>query len=139
MRVVEALDIVEHVRACIVARAIDLSAEALGLHRRDEALDGSIVPDVAGAAHRTDDALIGKQPLERLAAVLAAMIRVMQNRLRPSPHPPVRQVTTPVEVGMTSTARHRGSNQNCRWNEPDAEALNSGLSCCDGPCCNLEF
>jgi len=139
MRVVEALDIVEHVRACIVARAIDLSADALGLHRRDAALDGRMVPDVAGTVHRTDDALVGKQTLIRLAAVLVAMIRVMQNRLRPSPHPPVRQVTTPVEVGMTSTARHRGSSQNRRWNEPDTEALNFGLSCCDGPCCNLEF
>lgn len=139
MRVVEVLDIVEHIRACITTRTIDLSAEALGLHRRDAALDGSMVPDVAGTVHRTDDALVGKQTLIRLAAVLVAMIRVMLNRLRPSPHPPVRQVTTPVEVGMTSAARHPGSNQNYRWNEPDAEALNFGLSCCDRPCCNLEF
>jgi 1-aminocyclopropane-1-carboxylate deaminase/D-cysteine desulfhydrase-like pyridoxal-dependent ACC family enzyme len=42
MRVVKALDIFERVRVCIVTRAIDLSADALGLHRREEALDGSV-------------------------------------------------------------------------------------------------
>jgi transposase InsO family protein len=33
-------------------------------------LHGSVVPHVAGSAHRADDAVVGHQPLELLASVL---------------------------------------------------------------------
>jgi hypothetical protein len=52
-------------------------APILSLQRREEALHRCIVPDVARTAHRTDDAVIGHQPLELLADVLAAAIGVM--------------------------------------------------------------
>ena len=45
--VVEALDVIEHVCPGVVARPIDLLADALGFQRREEALHRRIVPDVA--------------------------------------------------------------------------------------------
>jgi hypothetical protein len=54
-----------------------LSIAPILVQRREEALHRCIVPDVARTAHRTDDAVIGHQPLELLAGVLAAAIGVM--------------------------------------------------------------
>lgn len=65
MRALEVLNLVEQIGVRIIACAIHFSNAALGLHLRDLAADATIVPDVAGAAHRTDDALVGKQPLNR--------------------------------------------------------------------------
>ena len=62
MRVSEALDMVERVGARAAAHPIVLSADALGRRRRKVALDGGII----------------------LAAVPAAAIRVVQDRLRTS-------------------------------------------------------
>jgi hypothetical protein len=78
--IVEALDIVEHVGPGIVPRPIRLARCALGLQRGEEALHRRIVPAIARAAHRAGDAMIGHQPLELLAGVLAATIRVVQQR-----------------------------------------------------------
>ncbi len=77
-RVVEALDIIEHVRLRVIARSICLPADPFGLHRREETLHWRVVPDVARPAHRAGDAIVGHQPLELLARVLAALVRVMQ-------------------------------------------------------------
>ena len=73
-RVVKALDVVEHVSPSFVARAIGFARRALGLQRREEALHGGIVPAIAGAAHGAGDPMIGHQPLELLAGVLAATV-----------------------------------------------------------------
>ena len=43
----------------VVARSVNLLADALGFQRREEALHRRIVPDVARAAHRADDAIVG--------------------------------------------------------------------------------
>ena len=43
-------------------------------------------PDIAGSAHAADDAAVGHQPLELLAGVLAALIRVVLVRLAAPPH-----------------------------------------------------
>src|SRR5476649_2015876 len=51
------------------------------LSEEEEALHRGIVPDVAGATHAAGDAVIDHQPLELLAGVLAAAIRVMQQRI----------------------------------------------------------
>ena len=59
-----------------------LRAVPLGLQRREEALHRRVVPDVAGSAHRAGDAVVGHQPLELLAGVLAALIRVVQQGIR---------------------------------------------------------
>src|SRR4029077_12637951 len=77
-RVVEALDIVKHICLCLIARPVRFVTGALGLQRREEALHRGVVPHIARSAHRTDDAAVGQQPLELLARVLAAAIRVMQ-------------------------------------------------------------
>src|SRR5580692_11235251 len=50
---------------------------------------GGVVPHVSGTAHRTVDAIVGHQPLELLARVLAAPVGVMQQRIR-APAPPDR-------------------------------------------------
>ncbi len=44
----------------------------------EQALYRGVVPDVARAAHRTGDAVLGEQLLEVLAGVLAALVGVMQ-------------------------------------------------------------
>ena len=80
-RVVEAFDVVEHIGPGLIPRPISLAVDAFGLQRREEALHRRIVPDVARAAHRADDAVVGHQPLELLAGVLAATVRMMQQRV----------------------------------------------------------
>lgn len=76
-RVVKALDLIEHIRPGLVPRAIGFARSALNLQRREEALHGRIVPHVARSAHDADNAAVGHQSLELLAAVLAALIGVM--------------------------------------------------------------
>lgn len=68
-RVVEALDVVEHLRAGFIAGAVNLAVDALEFQGREEALHGRIVPDVPGPAHRTGDAVVGQQALKLLAGV----------------------------------------------------------------------
>jgi len=62
----------------VIARSICLPADSFGLHRREEALHCRVVRDVARPAHRAGDAIVGHQPLELLAHVLASLVRVMQ-------------------------------------------------------------
>jgi hypothetical protein len=73
-RVVEPLDVVEHVDPGGVPRTLDLFADPLGLQRGEEALHRGVVLDVAGPAHGTDDAIVGHQPVELLARILAALV-----------------------------------------------------------------
>jgi len=77
-----ALDIIEYVDPRLVAGPAGRPVDALGLHRRDEALHGGFVLDVARPVDRAGDTLMGKQAFERLAAVLAAASRIMQHGLR---------------------------------------------------------
>ena len=74
----EALDIVEHVRAGLVAVAIDVAVGPFDFQRRKEALHRRTVPDVSGPAHRTGAAVVGQQALKLLAGVLRSLVRVMQ-------------------------------------------------------------
>lgn len=57
------------------------------LERREEALHCHIVADIARTAHRANDAIVYHQPLELLAAVLAAAIGVMQQCIGFAPSP----------------------------------------------------
>jgi hypothetical protein len=72
--------LVEHIGLGIVPRPIGFACGALGLQRREEALHRCIVTAMTRPAHRAGDAMIGHQPLELLAGVLAATIRVVQQR-----------------------------------------------------------
>ena len=74
--IVEALDVIEHVRFGLVSRAVRLVRRPFGLERGEEVLHRGIVPDVVGPAHATDHAVVGQEPLEGLAGVLAAPLRV---------------------------------------------------------------
>jgi hypothetical protein len=76
--IVEAFDVIEHVLPCLSARAIGFARDPLGFQQGEEAFHRSIVSDVAGPAHRAGDAVVGHQPLELLAGILAARVGVMQ-------------------------------------------------------------
>ena len=76
--VVEALDVVEHICLGLVPGSIGFAGRALGLQRREEALHGCTVPYISRSAHAANDAAVGHQSLELLAAILAALIGVMQ-------------------------------------------------------------
>ena len=64
LRIIEALNVIEHVCLCLVPGPVRLAVDALRLERGEEALHRRVVPDVARAAHRAGDAMIGHQPLE---------------------------------------------------------------------------
>ena len=70
LRVVEELDVVEHVGAGLVTCAVDLAGCALGFQRRKEALHRGIVPDVAGAARAACHTVVGHELLKLLTGVL---------------------------------------------------------------------
>jgi len=86
-RIVEALDVVEHVGTGFAAGAIDFAGCAFGLQRREEALHRGIVPEVPGPTHRTGDAVIRQKPLKLLACVLRALVRMMKQRVGLSTSP----------------------------------------------------
>jgi len=77
-RIVEALDVVEHLGLGMIARAVGFAGDPLGLQRGEEALHRGIVPDVSRSAHRTGDAIVGHQALELFAGVLAALVGMVQ-------------------------------------------------------------
>src|SRR5262249_57028551 len=84
---------------------------------REEALHRGVVPNIARSAHRADDAMVGHEPLELLAGVLAAAILDQPHSLKlelagklPSLHdpPPVPSKTpnsVSSEPGAGQTAR----------------------------------
>lgn len=64
-RIVEALDLTEHIRPDLIAHAIDFPSNPR-LQRREDALHGNVVPDVAGLAHPAGYAVVDHEPLESL-------------------------------------------------------------------------
>lgn len=59
--IVEPFNVVEHFGSrLLVACAVVRLVRALDLQRREEALDGGVVPALALFAHATGDALIGQ-------------------------------------------------------------------------------
>lgn len=80
--IVEALNVIEHVRFGLVSRVVRLVRRPFGLERGEEALHRGIVPAVAGSAHATGHAVVGQESLEGRTGVLASSIGVMQHRLR---------------------------------------------------------
>ena len=61
-RVVEPLDVIEHICRRLLARAVDLASRALRLQATEEALHCRVVPDFASTAHAAHDALLSQQP-----------------------------------------------------------------------------
>jgi hypothetical protein len=80
--VIEPLDIIEYVRPSLVTRAVDFFPDPLGFQLGEEALHSGVVPDIAGSAHRTNDAIVGHQALELLARLLAGPVGMMQQGVR---------------------------------------------------------
>ena len=78
LEVVEALDVIEHIGLGLGPCAIRLARCPFRLERGEEAFHRSIVPDIARSAHGTGDAIVRQQQPERLAGILASLIRVMQ-------------------------------------------------------------
>src|SRR5580765_5968810 len=54
-RIVEPLDVVEHICSGLVPGAIYFAGGALGLQRREEAFHRRVVPHIAGPAHAASD------------------------------------------------------------------------------------
>lgn len=77
-RIVELLNIVEHIYLGLVPGSIVLERRAFGFERGEEALHRRVVPDVAGSAHAAYDAVVSRQPPELLSAVLAPLVGVVQ-------------------------------------------------------------
>src|SRR6266508_81502 len=71
-RIVEALDVIEYISPRLVSGAVRFAPYALGLQRREEALQRCIVPDVARTAHRTDDAVIPAAGMVRFSVLVNA-------------------------------------------------------------------
>ena len=80
-RVVEHLDVIEHVLSGFLACFVGTAADALSLERREEALGNRVVVAVAASAHRV---LKIVSPYERSpvhAGELRALVRVDQHSL----------------------------------------------------------
>ena len=58
-RVVEAFDVIEHVCLRLGSRSLDLLPDPLGFERGEDAFHCGVIPDIAGPAHRTGDAIVG--------------------------------------------------------------------------------
>jgi hypothetical protein len=101
--VVEAFDIVERIGPGVISCPIGLAHRSLGLEGGEEARHRRIVPAIARAAHRAGDAMIGHQPPELLAGVLAGTVEVVEQRAWLSP-PPDRH-----HQGVGNEGRHRGA------------------------------
>ena len=81
IRVVEKLDVVENVRACVVSGLVDLSLDALGLQQREEALGHGVVVTVASSTHAGFQVVVVEKLAPIAAGVLDALIRVNQHPL----------------------------------------------------------
>lgn len=82
VRVVEPFDAIEHICLCRILRAVDFSSDALRFQRREEALDGCIVPDVPDRLMLHVFA-VGHQALELVADILAAAKTLLKRRALP--------------------------------------------------------
>lgn len=79
-RVVEHPDVVEDIGSCVIARCIDLSADALALEQLEEALGHGVVVAVAAPAHAADQVVVTQERLSLMPCELAALIRVHGDR-----------------------------------------------------------
>lgn len=74
--VIEHLDVVEDIGACVTARGVDLAAHALALEQLEEALGHRVVEAVAPPAHAADQVVLAQERLALMAGELAALIGV---------------------------------------------------------------
>src|SRR5690606_7018232 len=74
--IVEDLDVLEDLSACLSSSLEQYVANELLLQRREEAFSDGIVPAVAFAAHALEHAVSPEPPSKRSARVLAAAIAV---------------------------------------------------------------
>ena len=69
-RIVEALDVIEHIGLGLRARVVHFGGRAFGLQRGEEALHHRILPDIACPAPATGDAVVGQESLDRRTRIL---------------------------------------------------------------------
>jgi IS5 family transposase len=69
MRIVEALDVIEHICPSRVPRAIDVSIDPLRFQGTKEALHRGVIPAIASATHAAGNAFLLEQRLEVVAGV----------------------------------------------------------------------
>jgi hypothetical protein len=81
-RVVDPPDGVEDIGSRVIVGGIDLFADPLCFERGGQTLP--VNANIVGPAHGAGYAVISHQPLERLAGVLAALVGMMRQSIRPS-------------------------------------------------------
>ena len=81
IRVVEKLDVVENVRACVVSGLVDLPFDALGLQQREEALGYGVVVTIAPSTHAGFQVVVVEKFAPIAAGVLDTLIRMNQHSL----------------------------------------------------------
>src|SRR5688572_30757906 len=79
-RIVEPLDVIEHVRLGFRTSTVHPTIDPLDLQGGEEALHRRVVPDIPGATHAAGDAVVGEQPPELFTGVLATLVRMMKQR-----------------------------------------------------------
>ncbi len=86
-RVVEALDVIEHVGLGLGSSAVHLCGRAFSFQRGEEALHHRIVPDVARPTHAAGDAVVGQEALEWLTRLQTPSIGGMRHGVGRTPSP----------------------------------------------------
>ena len=84
---VETRDVVAYIRTGLLPGAVGLAADLLDLHGTEEALHRRVVPHLPGATYRAGNAVLPEPALEVLTGVLATLVRVVQQFLRPAAAP----------------------------------------------------
>jgi hypothetical protein len=70
--VIEYLDVVEDVSACVVARGADLPTDALALEQLEEAFGQIVVAAIAAPAHAADQVVVAQEDLPVMLSELVA-------------------------------------------------------------------
>src|SRR5690606_9540054 len=78
-RIVEHLDVIEHVLTRLIARAVDFPAYPLSLQQVEEALSHRVVMTVAPTAHRVNQIVVLEERIPVHAGELRALVRVDQH------------------------------------------------------------
>ncbi|MCY1559774.1 hypothetical protein D9M68_968430 [compost metagenome] len=79
--VIEHLDVVEDIDACVVARGIDLAAHSLTLEQLKEALGDGVVVAVSAPAHAAGQIVFPHERLPAMSGELTSLIRVHRDSL----------------------------------------------------------
>lgn len=78
--IVKPLDVIEHIRFGLIPGLVVSPVGAFNLECREKAFHSGVIPTVVTATHAAGHTVFSEQVLELFAGVLAALIRMMQQR-----------------------------------------------------------